>query len=56
VLCGNVDRNWSCEDRSLFVCLFVNVNGTKKHVEDISVGVVLGYKFCSVFFVIYSAN
>jgi hypothetical protein len=54
VFCGYVDRNWSCEG---VVCLFVsNVNGTKKHVEDISVDAVSGCKICSVFFVIYNAN
>jgi hypothetical protein len=36
------------------VLLVNNVNGIKKHVEDISVDTVLGCKFCSV--VIYSTN
>jgi hypothetical protein len=34
--------------------LLNNLNGIKKHVEDISVNAVLGCKFCSV--VIYDPN
>jgi hypothetical protein len=45
VLCGNVDRNWSLKGDICFV------NGSKKHVEDISVDAVSGCKFCRFFLI-----
>ena len=47
-----MNQNWSYEDRCL---LLSNLNGIKKHVEDVSVDAVSGCKFCSVV-VIYDAN
>jgi len=47
-----MNQNCSYKDSCL---LLNNLNGIKKHVEDISVDAALGCKFCSVV-VIYNAN